>query len=804
MTTGLEGLSSSIAFRQFIQNPNRYLDQFRDDPTVQRDLEYFQNNIQRVESVDDLLSDFRLTKVVLGAYGLQDEVTRLGRIKRVMTEDPNSQDSLAFKLADDRFRELASDLRTDTSLVNLQTTIGQEKLFNNYVQNTFEVRLGENDPNLRKALTFARNIDESEGNVFNVLGDRVLRDVILDTLQIPQQIAVQSVNAQAQAVNGRIDLEKFVGLANGLQSTAQDIEAGQADISTLQTNISYTEAARTITTELSTTLQNILDANANLAADTDPAGANAADIAAQETAVPNLIRYEQLDDAQQSGLDTVSRELNTLLSRIEDARQTGADLATIQTDVSAAVGRLNDAITNAEITNTLGVTENPLLTGSGDVVETVTVNGSGQTFEYTRFDLSDIQAFANAADTFVSGTTDPNDTDLITAQSRILQAQERLEAVNETRTTEQANYQTTLDDVSFFATLDTAQLSSGYQTVTDALDRIQAIEDRLDQISDLTRESELRTPAEDRSDLTAQFETLREEIRTLITDTNQAGAVNVLNNEAGFTVTYATGASLDVAGGFDFLTDIMTDLDAESLATTADAQALRTNTILATIDTDNARLSLDPVADELQSAYLNFDPRGRVEGGLYEIRRSLADITAGAKVDGVNLLGTEQNSLFFDLESTSASLSASSDRVFQDEVQALLDTAIDKLTTNPTGFEAAVLDVIDRIDQTSSQLRRDESAMNFEFGRIGATLQILEIEQRSNNDDNGAAGTDYQANDFTLDFINRFLTLNDTSGSGGPNLAGAPNGFLLNLVQPVNLNAGGGGDPIGNILNLVS
>jgi len=801
MTTGLQGLSSSVAFRQFLKDPNRYLNEYRENPTVEKDLEYFQKNIQKVETVDDLLKDYRLTKVVLGAYGLEEEITRLGRVKKILTENPNDSSALAFRLADNRFRDIASDLRTDLSLNRLKNQIPQERLFNKYVQNSFEVELGKTDPNLRKALTFTRTIDDVGGNIFSVLGDRVLRDVILDTLQIPQQVAIQSVDTQARAITSRLDMDRFVGLANQLGFTQNQVTEAEEDISLLQQNLEYADTARTITGGISDVFQDILDNYAGLTAATDPAGVNAADIAAQETAVPQLIRYEQIQDAQEDALDTINRELNTILSRLDQASDPAADFAAIQSDISSAVGRLNSALSGASITNTFGATENPLLTGSGDVQDTITVDGAGRQFAFTRFDLSDIQTFANDIDTLVSGAATGTDPAILTARSRALLSQDRLEAVDTVRNTEQESYDSVLSEVTFNATLDTAQLASGYRTVTDATDRMDSIEEKLDRIADLTRLSQDRTPAADRSDLITEFETLREEIRTLITTPNNVGATNILNTAPGFSVNYTTGASLDVAGGFDLLTDIMVDLDAGSLDTAANASSLRTSAILGTVALDNVRIAVDPVADELERAYLTFDPQGRVEGMLFELGRSLDLIFEGADVNGINLLSEDQSTLRFDLQSISSSLTLNSDRLVEFELKNLVDIALNTLVSDPANFETAVLNAKERIDETDRQLRRDSSAINFDFGRVGSTLDVLRRQQES--EQTGAAGTDYAANEFTLDFINRFLTLNDTSGSVSTSLTSAPDSFLLGLVQPLQPNAGQGGDPLGNILNLV-
>ena len=72
----------------------------------------------------------------------------------------------------------------------------------------FEKKLGEQNPALREAEYFRRNIGDIE-NGFDILGDKVLRAVVTTTLNLPQQIALQSVDKQKSLIDARIDVEDF-------------------------------------------------------------------------------------------------------------------------------------------------------------------------------------------------------------------------------------------------------------------------------------------------------------------------------------------------------------------------------------------------------------------------------------------------------------------------------------------------------------------------------------------------------------------------------------------------------------------
>jgi len=50
------------------------LSRFAESPVAARDMDYFRQEIGKITSAEDLVSDFRLLRVALGAFGLQDDL----------------------------------------------------------------------------------------------------------------------------------------------------------------------------------------------------------------------------------------------------------------------------------------------------------------------------------------------------------------------------------------------------------------------------------------------------------------------------------------------------------------------------------------------------------------------------------------------------------------------------------------------------------------------------------------------------------------------------------------------------------
>lgn len=80
---------------------------FRASPEMQRDLDTFSSNIADVQSADDLLDNYQLLKVALGAFGLDEDLGNRGFMKAVLESDLDSGQSFVNRLADKRYLEFA-------------------------------------------------------------------------------------------------------------------------------------------------------------------------------------------------------------------------------------------------------------------------------------------------------------------------------------------------------------------------------------------------------------------------------------------------------------------------------------------------------------------------------------------------------------------------------------------------------------------------------------------------------------------------------------------------------------------------
>ena len=176
---------------------------------LQRDVDYYKENIGSVKTLDDLFNNQRLLNFVLKAYGLESEAQYPGKIRKIIESDLTDVNSLANRFQDPRYKQLTEDLNVFV-LGTTKLTLGSttEDIVNKYQQLSYEQHLDEQAPGVRAAIEFERRIKDVTQTV-QLLGDSVLREVVTVANNIPQQLAYQDTDAQVAALEKKVDLKEL-------------------------------------------------------------------------------------------------------------------------------------------------------------------------------------------------------------------------------------------------------------------------------------------------------------------------------------------------------------------------------------------------------------------------------------------------------------------------------------------------------------------------------------------------------------------------------------------------------------------
>ena len=754
---GLYGLDSASAWRALSKDPNKYITKFSQDKAIQKEITYFGTKAPKFTSVDDLVKDRRALKYVLDSYGLGSEINNTGRIKKVLSQDPTATDSLVNQLADPKFKALASSLRLDQGMSKLQRLSFRDTIQDKYIQNEFEEALGEQDSALRQTAYFARN-SNAITDVYSVLGDKVLRDVVTNTFNLPQQLAIQTIETQAGVIAKRVDVTKFASSAT--VASATQLSRAKSDHDLIGNNLAISDAAIKQITTLQTQLTQLTTDYANLGTVTDPAGTNASLITVQQNAVPELARYEELLNKADKSLTSVSSSINALKDLVTQAQQTGSDITALKTQFSNLASAIISTIDNSNVTTFQG-SENILLNGTADTLTTV-FDENGSQVSLNRYDATGLKSLITDAETAFNAVTDSTDaTNLLTTQSRLFRSDDQAAAIHTQVTTDLTALDTTVKAHSFFAaTLDTGSLLKGKQSVDDALSRNSQVETLLNKISALATTSKNLGPTDDRSALETQFNTYRTQIRDLIENTGTTGLDNFLDNAPDQSYDIINGKTIQVKGGFDLASNIADVLDTLSLSDASSAATLETQSLVLTNQNDAVQKSLvqsQPILDRVVGSY---DPRGRLDSQVLALKTQLDTLISGAAVGGINLLSATQTDIKFSV-STGSSLTFRAQTSFKTDALTGINNAIAQIGGSSTNVLDALDDLSDILTRASRNLGSDNRVATIEYGRLGATIDTLD-PQNTSSDSNA-----YKTNAFTQKFLLRYLGLNGSASNTG-------------------------------------
>ncbi|BDG71502.1 DUF1217 domain-containing protein [Roseomonas fluvialis] len=216
------------------------------DPVTLTALAQFRVALDKAGSIEQALQDPRILKVIMPALGLPDQVGNPGMVRRALLSDPADTKGLAAQLGS-TWQAAAATLGVyQTGLDVLRDPAMVQRMSDAFLKYQYRSGLDDQQAGLSDALYFLESAKNAE-DVFDVLGDPVLRRVVTGALGLPQQIAVQSVEAQGRAVTARLKLDDLQDdravrkLAERYLITAATnatSAAGQADPMTLLTTLS--------------------------------------------------------------------------------------------------------------------------------------------------------------------------------------------------------------------------------------------------------------------------------------------------------------------------------------------------------------------------------------------------------------------------------------------------------------------------------------------------------------------------------------------------------------------------------------
>jgi hypothetical protein len=203
---------------------------FNRSPDVQRELTYFLETAGEITTVDQLMGDRRILSVVLGAFGLDEDIDKGAFIRKVIEEGTIENDAFANRLIEPAYREMSAFLGFGDIGGTLIFESTRLNLVDRYGERQFELAVGEQDLDLRLAMNFRREAAEIAAGAttdrtkwFQLLATPPVRSVVEGALLLPQEFGLIDIDQQVEEVASR--MEQFFDIT----SPDQLLEDGNID-----------------------------------------------------------------------------------------------------------------------------------------------------------------------------------------------------------------------------------------------------------------------------------------------------------------------------------------------------------------------------------------------------------------------------------------------------------------------------------------------------------------------------------------------------------------------------------------------
>lgn len=178
---------------------------------MQRDAAYFREKIGTIDTAEQLVSDRRLLRVALGAYGLENDINNKFFIRKVLEDGTLKEGALANRLADKQYLKLSAAFGFgDFKVPRSKLSDFADKTLELYRTRQFEAAVGEQNDSYRLALNAERELPllarrdiSEEAKWFTIMGNAPLREVVQTALGLPKSFTSLDLDRQLDVFKNR-------------------------------------------------------------------------------------------------------------------------------------------------------------------------------------------------------------------------------------------------------------------------------------------------------------------------------------------------------------------------------------------------------------------------------------------------------------------------------------------------------------------------------------------------------------------------------------------------------------------------
>jgi hypothetical protein len=181
-------------------------------PVLKRDETYFRERIGKIQTAEQLVSDKRLLRISLTAFGLEGDVNSRAFIRQVLEGGTLKEGSLANKLADKQYQKFSAAFGFgDFSVPRTRLSSFADEILGQFRARSFEASVGAQNNGFRLALNAERELPALAGRSisetakwYSVLGNAPLREVMQTALGLPTSFAAIDLEQQVAVMRERV------------------------------------------------------------------------------------------------------------------------------------------------------------------------------------------------------------------------------------------------------------------------------------------------------------------------------------------------------------------------------------------------------------------------------------------------------------------------------------------------------------------------------------------------------------------------------------------------------------------------
>jgi Protein of unknown function (DUF1217) len=202
-------MTTLSSYLSIANNMSTWLSATAQSPAVSVATKYFEDNIGKVTSADQLVSNTRLFDYAMTAFGLGDMSYAQGLMKQVLAQGVSNSNALANTLNNPNifaFAKAFDFVDNGSSTTDSQSLV--TNVVNRYLENSLQTTEGQQNPGVQLALYFQENAPNVT-SIYGVLADKNLLTVVQTALGISPLTSEEPIDTQAQMLSSQINISDF-------------------------------------------------------------------------------------------------------------------------------------------------------------------------------------------------------------------------------------------------------------------------------------------------------------------------------------------------------------------------------------------------------------------------------------------------------------------------------------------------------------------------------------------------------------------------------------------------------------------